>query len=105
MVTHEACASCVMPSSPCRPGEPTFPASSRRTFTPPRRPGEGRDDVNALLRPLVCSEIDPGEPIPHAATGGSTVSCASHDEIVPGIKPTRPYMMNWTAPLSGPREP
>ena len=29
-----------------------------------------------------------------------------HQELTtPGRNPTRPYMMNWNAPLSGPREP
>jgi hypothetical protein len=42
---------------------------------------------------------------PYAIAGFSTVVCTSHDETVAGIKPARPYRMNWVTPLSGPREP
>ena len=36
---------------------------------------------------------------------GSVALCASHEEIVAGMKPTMPYRKNWVTPLSGPREP
>src|SRR5713226_9873936 len=59
-------------------------------------PGLRRDDAGELLRALVRIVVGRHTPAPasHAATGCSTLSCASHDEIVPGIKPTRPYIMN-----------
>src|SRR3954454_3336031 len=41
----------------------------------------------------------------YAGTGLFAASCASHDEMVAGTKQTRPKRINWSAPLSGPREP
>src|SRR3954463_9322246 len=41
----------------------------------------------------------------YAGTGLFAASSASHDEMVAGTKPTRPKRINWSAPLSGPREP
>ena len=59
-------------------------------------PGLRRDDAKELspARPLPDRRWQGGRPTPHAATGCSTVSRESHDEIVAGIKPTRPYIMN-----------
>jgi len=37
-----------------------------------------------------------------AACGCSEYLCASHDEIIAGMKPERPWRMNCTTPLSGP---
>jgi hypothetical protein len=40
-----------------------------------------------------------------ATCGCSEYLCASHDEIIAGMKPERPWKMNCTTPLSGPRKP
>jgi len=58
-------------------------------------PGLRRDDAGELLRAFFRIVVGRGGwPATHAAAGCSTVSRESHDEIVPGIKPTRPYIMN-----------
>jgi hypothetical protein len=108
-------------------------ASRRLTFvTIAKRPfGVGRDGGNIKLICLFCkSEYFQAEDltdftdlpdrantlIPHSksprrqktgshATTGVSTWCAHHDEMIAGIKPTRPYSTNWVAPLSGPREP
>src|ERR1700754_5119404 len=65
----------------------------------PRRPDASRSYTGVPWTPG-CS-------LPEAAGAccGSAYLCDSHDEIVDGTKPTRPYRMNWMTPDSGPREP
>jgi hypothetical protein len=63
------------------------------------------DGFRATPQPVIMGPgSEAGTTSVYAAALVST-RCASHDEMVAGIKPTRPYSTNWTAPLSGPREP